>query len=407
MQAYSAKTSRTVNRIFLILQRMEGCLIKSASVMTHKPKKKTAIFLLLLTLIALTSPLQSNNTSPRHPKSPRNIILLIGDGMGLAQMYAAYTTSRDKLNMTSCANICLVTTFSGSDYITDSAASGTAIATGFKTTNGMIGMLPDGTPLRSILKYAGDHRLSTGLVATSAITHATPASFIASVRNRGMYEEIARQFLDSGIDVFIGGGYDNFARRSDGLNLIDSLKSRNYTTVTSIPEMMQVEEGKLAALLYPNHAPKLSEGRGDMLSLATSKALDLLSKNNKGFFLMVEGSQIDWGGHDNDLAYIESETIDFDKACGLALDFAARDGETLVIITADHETGGLSLTGGNLQSGTADGSFSTKNHSAIPVPLYAQGPGYENFHGLIDNTDIFRIMAALFGFETSDPYPGE
>ena len=116
---------------------------------------------------------------------------MIGDGMGLSQMYAAYTTTRDNLNMTRCPNIALVKTFSDSDYITDSAAAGTAIATGHKTTNGMIGMLPDKTPVKSILKYAEDNGLATGLVATSSINHATPASFIASVESRGMYQSIA------------------------------------------------------------------------------------------------------------------------------------------------------------------------------------------------------------------------
>ena len=110
---------------------------------------------------------------------------------------------------------------------------------------------------------------------------------------------------------------------------------------------------------------------------------------------MVEGSQIDWGGHDNNLDYIISETLDFDKACAVALDFAARDGETLVIITADHETGGLSIPGGDLKAGKPEGKFSTGDHSAIPVPLYSAGPGSDQFHGFIDNTDIFRTMVNL------------
>lgn len=113
---------------------------------------------------------------------------------------------------------------------------------------------------------------------------------------------------------------------------------------------------------------------------------------------MVEGSQIDWGGHDNDLEYVINETIDFDKACEVALDFAENNGETLVIITADHETGGLSIPASDLTSGKPEGKFSTGDHSAIPVPLYAKGPGSEEFHGFIDNTDIFKTMFGLFRF---------
>ncbi|NTW24014.1 MAG: alkaline phosphatase [Lentimicrobium sp.] len=341
----------------------------------------------------------SKDISINQKSRPKNIILLIGDGMGLAQMYAALTATQDNLRMTNCPNIALVKTFSDSDYITDSAAAGTAIATGNKTTNGMIGMLPDKTPVTSILKYAENHGLATGLVTTCDITHATPAAFIANVENRKMAQEIALQFLYTDIDVFIGGGYDNFTKRADSLNLIDSLLVRNYQIATTISEMNAINRGKLAALLYPKHPSKMSEGRGDMLPVSTAKALELLSKNENGFFLMVEGSQIDWGGHDNDLDYILNETIDFDKACGIALDFAEKNGETLIIITADHETGGLSLPGGELKSGKPEGKFSTGDHSAIPVPLYAKGPGGDQFDGLIDNTDIFKIMYRLFGFE--------
>lgn len=359
---------------------------------------KKPILVLFIAFAILTNVKADNNPADRHKpgkNQPKNVILLIGDGMGLSHMYAAYTVAKDNIRMVQCPNIALVTTFSDSNYITDSAAAGTAIATGTKTTNGMIGMKPDKTPVKSVLKYAEDKGLATGLVATSSITHATPASFIANVESRKMLEEIARQFLETDIDVFIGGGYDNFTSRKDKLNLVDSLLVRDYTVVRSIPEMMEVNDGKLAALLYPEHAPKISEGRGDMLSLATSKAIELLSKNKKGFFLMVEGSQIDWGGHDNNLDYIISETLDFDKACAVALDFAARDGETLVIITADHETGGLSIPGGDLKAGKPEGKFSTGDHSAIPVPLYSDGPGSDQFHGFIDNTDIFRTMVNL------------
>lgn len=361
--------------------------------------KKPIILICIILLSGLFAEGQNRNKARKH--LPKNIILLIGDGMGLSQMYAAYTATRDNLNITQCPNIALVKTFSEDNFITDSAAAGTAIATGNKTNNGMIGMLPDKTPVRSILRYAEDNGLSTGLVSTSSITHATPASFIANVENRSMYDEIARQFLYTDIDVFIGGGLDNFNKRADSLNLIDSLLARNYQVVKTIPEMMAVTQGKLAALLYPKHAPKYSEGRGDMLSLATSKAIDLLNHNEKGFFIMVEGSQIDWGDHDNDLNYVISETVDFDKACGVALDFAKQDGNTLVIITADHETGGLSIPGGELKSTKSEGKFSTPDHTAIPVPLYAFGPGAGQFFGLIDNTDIFKNIYSLFGFPLS------
>lgn len=367
-------------------------------IFNNKPALVAAITSLLFFSLAQAQ-VSSKDLSINQKKQPKNIILMIGDGMGLAHMYAALTATQDNLRMTRCPNVALVKTFSDSNYITDSAAAGTAIATGHKTTNKMIGMLPDTTMVNSILKYAENHGLATGMVTTCDITHATPAAFIAHVENRKMIQKIALQFLYTDIDVFIGGGCDNFTRRADSLNLIDSLLVRNYQIAKTLSEVKAINHGKLAALLYPGHPTKISEGRGDMLPVSTAKALELLSRNEKGFFLMVEGSQIDWGGHDNDLDYIINETIDFDKACGIALDFAEKNGETLVIITADHETGGLSIPGGELKSGKPEGKFSTGDHSAVPVPLYAKGPGGDQFDGLIDNTDIFKIMYRLLGFE--------
>lgn len=362
--------------------------------------KKFTLLLITFLLLSQFAEAQHRKSDTREKqKNPKNVILLIGDGMGLAHMYAALIATNNNLNITKCPNVALVKTFSANDQITDSGAAGTAIATGYKTNNGMIGLLPDSTPVPSILKYAEENGLATGLVTTCDITHATPASFVAHVSSRKMNEEIARQFLETDIDVIIGGGFNSFGKRTDSLNLIDSLLSRHYQVVKTIPEMMKINEGKMAALLYPVHPPKVSEGRGDMLSLATAKAIDLLDDNKDGFFLMIEGSQIDWGGHDNDLDYIISETIDFDNACGVALEFAANNKETLVIITADHETGGLSLPEGEMKSGNPFGKCSTTDHTAIPVPLYSCGPGSDFFHGVIDNTDIFKNIYWLFGFQ--------
>lgn len=360
--------------------------------------KKIFVFAAILLQITASVPeLKAQKTAKESGREhlPKNIILMIGDGMGLAQMYAAYTASCGTLHMAEFNQIALVKTFSASDYITDSGAGGTAIACGIKTNNGMIGMGPDSIPVKSILKLAEDKGLSTGIVVTCDVTHATPAAFVASVKSRKQTEDIALQYLKTDIDVFIGGGRDAFANRRDSLNLLDSLAKHNYTVASTIPAMLNVNQGKLAALLYPGHPPKFSEGRGDMLSLSTEKALELLSKNQKGFFMMVEGSQIDWGGHDNDLDYIVNETLDFDKAVGIALEFARKNGETLVIVTADHETGGLANMEGNFETGQTGGRFTTDDHSGIPVPLYAYGPGSGNFKGMIDNTDIFRLMRKL------------
>lgn len=323
---------------------------------------------------------------------------MIGDGMSEAHIYAAITQAGYALYLEQFPFSGFQKTFSYSNYITDSAAGGTALATGVKTKNGVIGQDTLGNALRSILHIAHDKGLSTGIVASCALTHATPASFIANQPNRNMYEEIAADYLKTQVDVIIGGGYNHFAVRKDGQNLIDTFKNKGYVVIDNPSMLDSSKSGKLAAILYPIHPPKYSEGREDMLPDATSKAIELLGKNKNGFFLMVEGSQIDWGGHDNDLQYIMDEMLDFDRAVGRALDFARKDGNTLVVVTSDHETGGMTIIGGNIENKEVKAAFSTKGHSAGMVPVFSFGPGAEMFSGIIDNSAFFEKFMLLYGF---------
>lgn len=358
--------------------------------------------LLLFVILLIINPVfvQGNNPGAgkkKKPKTPRNVILMIGDGMGTAQVYAGLTAKKGLLNMALFPVLGLVKTYSADNYITDSGAGATAFATGTKTNNGYISVAPDGTKLETLLEKAEKHGLSTGLVATSSITHATPAGFIAHTSNRGNMEDIALDFLKTDIDVFIGGGYKNFTVRADSLNLIDSLEARGYFVARSLKDVDVPTVKKLAALLADGHMPRYSAGRGDMLPEASIIALKMLKKNKKGYFLMIEGSQIDWGGHDNNLEYVVEEVVDFDNAVGKVLEFAKKDGETLVIVTADHETGGFAITGGDLGTGKVQGGFVTKDHSAVMVPLFAFGPGAEEFSGLINNTDLYHKCLKLLG----------
>lgn len=361
--------------------------------------KKTSNILILISLcVTMVSCAATKETARKSAHDVRNVILMIGDGMGLPDVYAAMTVSDKPLNIGRCSIIGLQTTFSADNYITDSGAAGTALATGSKTRNGAIGVDSLGNRLKSILEIAEDHGLATGLVSTSSITDATPASFIAHELSRNSYEAIALDFLNTDIDVFIGGGYDNFAKRKDKLNLLDSLKFRGYEVDTTMDMIMKSTSGKLVGLTAPFNTPFRLEGRGDMLPESTSKSIEILSKNKKGFFLMVEGSEIDKIAHKNVADTLIDETLDFDKAVGVALDFAENDGHTLVVITADHETGGVTITGGDKKSHMVKLSFSTKGHTAVPVPVYAYGAGAEKFIGIYDNTDIFKKILASFGF---------
>lgn len=308
--------------------------------MQNQEMKKISNLLILIILgAAIVSGGTTNKLSIKGTPEIKNVILMIGDGMGLPDVYAAMTVSDKPLNIERCNIIGLQKTFSSDNYITDSGAAGTALATGNKTKNGAIGVDSQGNRVKSILEIAEDHGLATGLVSTSSITDATPASFIAHELSRSSYEAIALDFLKSDIDVFIGGGYDNFGKRADKLNLLDSLKFKGYEVDTSMDMVMKSASRKLAGLTAPFNNPVRLKGRGDMLPESTSKAIEILSKNRKGFFLMVEGSEIDKVVHLNVADTLIDETLDFDKAVGVALDFAKNDGHTLVVITADHETG--------------------------------------------------------------------
>lgn len=328
-------------------------------------------------------------------KAPKNIILLIGDGMGVTQVYAGMTANKGKLNLEETQYVGLIKTYSASNYITDSGAGGTAMSIGKKTYNGAIGVDKDTVSHKNILEIYDESGKSTGVISTSSITHATPASFIAHNKSRHDYEGIAEDFLTSPVDVFVGGGIAHFNQREDGRILTDELKEKGFGVYFSVDSAKNAAENQLAVLTADKHNPPEMEGRGQMLIDATRLAIEKLSANDEGFFLMVEGSQIDWGGHDNNLDYVISEMLDFDRAIGVAMDFAKSNDETLVVITSDHETGGLALTGGNIETGEVEGAFPTDGHTSVMVPVFAYGPGAEMFSGIYENTDIFNYLARL------------
>jgi len=349
---------------------------------------------LLLSAALLVSACQTD-ISERTNKSPKNIILMIGDGMGVSEVYAGLTANGGSLNLEKCTHYGFSKTHSSSNYVTDSGAGGTAISTGVRTYNGAIGVDPDSIPIKTILEYAEDKGLSTGLISTSSITHATPASFISHQKSRNSYEAIASDFLKTDVDVVIGGGRHNFMKRADSVDLIDQLIQNGYVVKYNMEDINNVSSGKLFGLTADGHNPRYSEGRGNFLPEATETATRLLSSNEKGFFLMVEGSMIDWGGHGNDIKYIIEEMLDFDRAIGEALKYAEADGETLIVITADHETGGLAINNGNLSTGEVTPGFTTKGHTGVMVPVFAYGPGAEEFVGIQKNTDLFDKMMKL------------
>ncbi len=341
-------------------------------------------------------------------RSVRNVIFLIGDGMGLSQVTLARLKAvglDGKLHLQRMPVNGTIRTHSANNLVTDSAAAGTALACGVKTDNGMIGMTPDHKQYRTILEAAQAKGMATGLVVTSAITHATPASFAAHVESRGDETTIAEQLLANRVDVLFGGGKEFFlpqsepgSDRKDDKDLIAAARQAGYRLVETSEQLGAVDALPvlglfgLKALMTAPPAPSLAA--------LTEKAIDLLRDTRKGwfikkrgFFLMVEGSQIDWACHDNDAVHCVWETLCFDEAVKAALDFALADGRTLVIVTADHETGGLTIPGGRIDGSNIRVRWSTSGHSGSPVPVYAFGPKAELFAGVYDNTELPKKIA--------------
>ncbi len=358
-------------------------------------KSRYLNLIVIIALILTGTLIPVTDASAKQPKKPKNIILFIGDGMGVAQVHAAMSVSDQTFYMRQFPYSGLSMTQSADNYTTDSAAGGTAIACGVKTNNGMIGVTPDGTNVPSITEIVHQKGMATGVLSTSAVTHATPASFVAHNSGRGNYEDIALDFLSGTADVFIGGGENHFRKRKDGKDLATDLEAKGYDVVYSMDELKASTEPKIAGLLSKEHMPTVLEGRKGMLETMVEKAIETLSRDKDGFFLMVEGSMIDWGCHENNIEYTLAETIDMDKAVGVALDFAKKDRETLIVITADHETGGLTVPGKDTKTNELITHFSTKGHSSVMVPIFSFGPGAEEFSGINDNTFFFDMFLKL------------
>lgn len=361
-------------------------------------------------VIALTGcKIEEKSVELSQNDTPKNVILLISDGTGLSQISSAFFFKDTEPNYKRFENIGLINTSSSRQDVTDSASGATAFASGVKTYNSAIGVADDSTSVKNIVEIASKKNIKTGVVATSSITHATPACFYSHVVSRGLAEDIASQMAGSEVDFFAGGGLKYFNKRKDSRNLLDELKQQNFSIdTTSLGDFSKIQDKeKVGYLLASDAMPKMEEGRGSFLSDATEQAIEFLSQDKSNFFLMSEGSQIDWGGHQNDAPYLISELLDFDDTVGKALDFAEKDGNTLVVVTSDHETGGFTLRA--KQKKREDGSeysdysevgtsFSTGGHSATLIPVFAFGPGSEEFNGVYENNEIFHKILKVTGW---------
>ena len=339
--------------------------------------------------------------------SVRNVIYMIGDGMGLAHVsmlaveggYAPTAFDRAQ-------GIALISTYSANNRVTDSAAAGTALACGSKTNNGTLGLDPRGGRLQSLIEWAVAEGMPAGIAVKCHLQHATPAAFYAHVPDRGDEKAITRDLLASNIDVLIGAGRRLEKESPEGGSYRDAFGRRGYAVVGSLEEAEPVRAGRLLCAVTDENIPKTIR-REDYLRCATQKALEILAHNadsvGRGFVLMVEGSLIDGASHGNDAEKILAEMRDFERAVAAAMDFADRTPGTLVVVTADHETGGLAIP-------SCDGDFTrsesgiryvfgSKSHTATYVPVYLYGTGAGRIAGIMDNTQLARRVMALLGKE--------
>ena len=356
----------------------------------------------------------------RNVKKAKNVIFLIGDGMSISQV-SAYRlvqggpNSRIAVDRFPYSGIVL--THAENAIVTDSASSATAYSTGHKTNNGALGMDSENNELENLTETLDQYGFVSSLLATSEVTHATPAAFAAHVDLRWKTDEISAQMIESKVATFLGGGRHFFlpeemeGKRKDARNLLEEVKA-SHTLLTTKDEMNDFNDNKLGKVFGlfadehlrsidspDNHSsePSLSE----MLQFAVKRSGQFINNGCKGFFIMGEGSQVDWAGHSNSLEYLKREMQDLDSAVEWAFNYAKENTDTLVVVTADHETGGLLIEPANpadYNGNEVKFSFNTAvgrgTHTGVPVPIYAYGPGAENFTGTLDNTDVYRAMIA-------------
>lgn len=328
--------------------------------------------------------------SDKKNSAVKNIILLIGDGNGLSQISAALFSNDGQLTLSQLKSIGFLKTQSADDFITDSAAAGTALASGIKTHNRAIGVDSADKPVDNIMEVLNKKGFNTGCITTDAIIGATPAAFYAHQIDRSMDREISNDLLTSKLNLFMGGGRSDF---TDGFSKTD------FTIINSIDEVAKSKMDKIGCFFSETSVPGVLKGRGTLLSDATKSGLEFLSAKNKPFFLMVEGAQIDHNGHANNLGGIVSEGIDFDRAITEAIKFADKNGNTLVIVTADHETSGFSIPQGNIKEKMVEGDFTTFDHTGTLVPIFSYGPRSDFFMGVYENNLVFNKIKQVLNLK--------
>lgn len=372
-----------------------------------------------------------------NAKSPKNIVLVSADGMGVCQWQAGMIAAKGKLNLSRMQSAGLVTTNPADVFCGDAPSHSTALATGFNSKKGAVSVDLDNKPIINITELVKEKGMAAGIVSANSLVEGSIVPFVGHAPNRMALEPLTAGFVDGDIDVFIGAGSDfftksvlsgfgpgggggqggqrpggqgtsvgqggsgaamQFGERKDNRNLINELKNKGWQVCNSIDEIKQVKNGKLAGFTGEQSNPNIQQGRGDMFPASVETALNILQNNAKGFFLMVGDMYVDRASHNGRIELLCDETIDLDRAVGKTLDFAEKDGNTLVLVVGSPEASGMSLVDGNIAEGKVEAKWSMPgmaNHSGTQVPMFAYGPGAEEFTGVWENTDLFTKMRKL------------
>lgn len=326
-------------------------------------------------------------------KPVKNIILMIGDGMGLAHICSGMYANQGQLTITNLKTCGFVRTQSVNKFTTDSAASGTAYSTGKKTKNGALGMDVNNQIIQNLPEKLAEDGYISGVVSTDNLDGATPAAFFAHQPERGMSKEIWADLSKSKLTFFSAGSIELFEKQPSH---VQKEIKKEYTIIEEPDSKLIKKSQRLGYLPTKGKTASVNENRGDFLPSTTQMAIDYLSdRSSKGFFLMVEGARIDKSAHNNDFPAVVREVLDFDKAVEAAIRFAEKDGNTLVIISADHETGALALRDGSVNEGKMKAVFVSKGHTPIMVPLFAYGPQSNLFNGVQENSDVSNKIYQL------------
>ena len=355
-------------------------------------------------------------------QQPKNIVLISADGMGVCQWQAGMIAAKGKLNLSRMQSAGLVTTNPADVFCGDAPSHSTALATGFNSKKGAVSVDFDNKPLKTITELVKEKGMAAGIVSANSLVEGSIVPFVGHAPNRMALEPLTAGFVDGNIDVFIGAGSDFFTKsvqggfgpgaggpggaggamqmgeRNDKRNLINELKAKGWQVCNSIDEIKQVKSGKLAGFTGEQSNPNIQQGRGDMFPASVETALNILQGAPKGFFLMVGDMYVDRASHNGRIELLCDETIDLDRAVGKALDFAEKDGQTLVLVVGSPEASGMSLVDGNMAEGKVEAKWSMPgmaNHSGTQVPMFAYGPGAEEFAGIWENTELFTKMRGL------------